>query len=77
MALEEGLKVFNDALKTVNQLSMKEVDEVNDQVNQRGCEVEEINNVMKDLIGKFSGMEERMHVLEEEGLVRKEMIAAL
>ena len=56
---------------------MKEVDEVNDQVNQRGCEVEEINNVMKDLIGKFSGMEERMHVLEEEGLVRKEMIAAL
>ena len=69
--------MFNDALKTVNQHSMKEVDNVNERVNQRGEEIKEIDNVMKNLLDRFSGLEEHMHVLEEEGLIREEMITSL
>ena len=32
---------------------------------------------MKNLLDKFSRMEARMHILEEEGLVREEMITSL
>ena len=32
---------------------------------------------MKNLLDKFSRMEARMHILEEEGLVWEEMIASL
>ena len=39
--------------------------------------VKEIDDVMKNLLDWFSGLEERMHVLEEEGLVQEEMIASL
>ena len=65
---EEGLKAFNDALKTVDQHSMKEVDDVNEQVNQRGDEIKEVDGIVKNLLDKFSGLEECMYVLEE-GLV--------
>ena len=77
MLLEEGLKVFNDTLKTVDQRSMKEVDNANEQINRRGEEIKEINNVMKNLLDKFSGLEEQMHMLKEEGLVWEEMISSL
>ena len=77
LLLEKGLKAFNDALKTVDQHSMKEVDNVNEWVNRRGEEIKEIDNVMKNLLDRFSGLEEHVHLLKEEGLVWEEMIASL
>ena len=75
--MEDSRQSFNDALKTVDQRSIKEVDDANAQINRRGQEIKEINDVMKNLLDKFSRMEARMHILEEEGLVREEMIASL
>ena len=66
MLLEEGLKAFNDALKTVNQHSMKEIDNANAQINWRGSEVKEIDEVMKDLVLKTLRLEDRMHMLERD-----------
>ena len=60
LLLEDSCKLFNDALKTVNHRSIKEIDDV-----------------MKNLLDRFSRMEAWMHILEEEGLVREEMIASL
>ena len=77
MLLEEGLKAFNNALKIVNQHSMKEIDDANEWINQRGLEIKEIDVVMKNLLDRFLGLEEHMHLLEEEGLVWEEMIASL
>ena len=77
MLLEEGLKAFNNALKTVDQRSMKEIDDANERINQRGFGIKEIDGVVKNLLDKFSEMEARMHMLEEEGLVREDMIASL
>ena len=68
MLLEEGLRAFNNALKTVNVRSMNEVDNANEQINRRGEEIKEIDNVMKNLIGKILRLEDWMHALEEEGL---------
>ena len=77
MLMEEGLKAFNDALKTVDQYSMKEINDANEWINWRGFEIKEIDGVVKKLLDKFSGLEERMHMLEEEGLVQEEMISSL
>ena len=67
--MEEGLKVFNDALKTVDQRSMIEVNDANERINRRGSEIKEINDIVKNLLDKFSGLEEHMHMLKEEGLI--------
>ena len=69
LLLEDSHKAFNDALKTVDQCSMKEINDANAQIDRRGEEIKEINDVMKNLLDKFSGMEAQMHILEEEGLV--------
>ena len=69
--------MFNDALKMVDVHSMKEVDNANEQINQRGEEIKEINDIMKNLIGKILRLEDRMHVLEREGLEREDMVASL
>ena len=61
--------MFNDALKTVDQSSIKEIDDANARIDRRGEEIKEIDDVMKNLLDKFSGMEAWMHILEEEGLV--------
>ena len=65
--LEESLKAFNDALKTVDQCSMKEVDDANTQIDQRREDIKEIDDVMKNLVRKISKLEDRMLVLEREG----------
>ena len=57
LLLEDGLKAFNDALKIIDQRSMKEVDDANAQIDQRGEEIKEIDDVMKNLIGKISKLE--------------------
>ena len=75
--LEEGLKAFNDALKTVNQCSMKEIDNVNARINWRGEEIKEIDDVMKNLVGKISKLEDWLRVLKVEGLEREDMVASL
>ena len=69
LLLEDSQQSFNDALKTVDQRSLKEIDDTNARIDRRGKEIKEIDNVMKNLLDKFSGMEARMHILEEEGLV--------
>ena len=56
---------------------MKEIDDVNERVNCCGQEVKEIDEVMKNLLDCFSKMEEKVCILEEEGLAREEMIASL
>ena len=48
--MEEGLKVFNNALKVVDQRSMKEVDGINERINWRGSEIKEIDDVLKNLL---------------------------
>ena len=77
LRLEEGLKAFNDALKVVNQRSMKEVDDTNARIDQRGEEIKEINDVMKNLIGKILRLEDCMLVLKREGLEREDKVALL
>ena len=77
LRLEEGLKVFNDALKTIDQCSMKEVDDANACIDRRGEEIKEIDDVMKNLVGKISKLEDRMHLLEREALEREEMVVSL
>ena len=74
--LEDGLKVFNDALKTVD-VPMKEIDDANARINRRGEEIKEINEVMKNLVLKTSRLEDRMQMFEREALEREEMIASL
>ena len=56
--------MFNDALKTVNQRSMKEVDDANAWIDWRGEEIKEIDDVMKNLVGKIAKLEDRMLMLE-------------
>ena len=56
---------------------MKEIDNANARIDRRGEEIKEIDDVMKNLLDRFSGMEAWMHILEQEGLVREEMIASL
>ena len=68
LLLEDGLKVFNNALKTVNQRSMKEVDDANTQIDRRGEEIKGIDEVMKNLVLKTSRLEDWMLVLEREAL---------
>ena len=68
LLLENGLKVFNNALKTVNIRSMKEVDDANARIDRRGEEIKEIDVVMTNLIGKILKLEDRMHSLEREAL---------
>ena len=77
LLLEDSREAFNNALKTIDQRAIKEIDDANAQVDRRGKEIKEIDDVMKNLLDRFSGMEARMHILEEEGLVREEMIASL
>ena len=77
LLLEDSRQSFNDALKTVDQCSIKEIDGVNARIDRRGKEIKEIDDVMKNLLDRFSGMEARMHILKEEGLVREEMITSL
>ena len=77
LLLEDGLKAFNDALKIVDQCSMKEVDDTNARIDRRGEEIKEIDEVMKDLILKISKLEDRMHTLEREFLEREDMVTLL
>ena len=69
LLLEDNREAFNDALKTVGQCSIKEFDDANVRIDRRGKEIKEIDDVLKNLLDKFSRMEARMHILEEEGLV--------
>ena len=77
LLLEDGLKVFNDALKTVDVCSMKEVDDANAQIDQRGEEIKEIDEVMKNLVLKTSKLEDQMLLLEREALEWEDMVASL
>ena len=58
----------NNALKTVDVHSMKEIDDANERINQRGGEIKEIDNIMKNLIRKLSRLEDRVRMLEVKGL---------
>ena len=75
--MEEGLRAFNDALKTVDQCSMKEVDDANTWIDQRGEEIKEIDDVMKNLVGKVVKLEDQMLMLKREGLEQEDMVALL
>ena len=77
MQLEEGLKAFDNALKTVDQCSMKEVNDANARIDWRGLEIKEIDKVMKNLVLKTSMLEDQMHMLEREALERENMVASL
>ena len=77
LLLEDDLKAFNDALKTIDQRSMKEVDDTNARVDWRGEEIKEIDDVMKNLVGKISKLEDRMLILEQDGLEQEDMVALL
>ena len=77
LRLEEGLKAFNNALKIVDQRSMKKVDDANAWIDRRGEEIKEIDDVMKNVVEKISKLEDQMHSLERERLERENMIALL
>ena len=77
MLLEGSLKAFNDALKVVDVRSMKEIDDANAQIDRRGEEIKEIDEVMKNLVLKTSKLEDRMQMFEREALEQEEMITSL
>ena len=56
---------------------MKEIDNVNAQIDWRGEEIKEIDDMMKNLIGKISKLEDQMHSLEVEALEREDLVASL
>ena len=60
--------MFNNALKTVDQHSMKEIDDANARIDRRGEEIKEIDDVMKNLVEKVLRLEDRAQMLEREGL---------
>ena len=60
--------MFNDALKTVNVRSMKEIDDANARINRRGEEIKETDNIMKNLVEKVLKLEDWIHSLEREAV---------
>ena len=68
MLLEDSLKAFNDALKTVDVHSMKEIDDANAWIDRRGEEIKEINEVMMNLVKRVSRLEDQTLSLEREVL---------
>ena len=77
LLLKDSLKAFNDALKTVNVRSMKEIDDANARIDRRGEEIKEIDEVIKNLVLKTSKLEDWMQILKREALEREEMVASL
>ena len=70
-------RVLNEVIKIFDKRSMKEVDAINAQVDQRGEEITKINEVIKNLLGQFEAMEQCIKFLEEEGLEREDMVVSL
>ena len=68
---------LKEAIKVVDERSMKEVDAVNAHIDQRGREIAKLDEVVKNLLGRFKAMEQRIRILGEEGLEREDMVASL
>ena len=61
----------------INHQVAKEVNTLIEHVNCRGEETKELDNVMKNLLVRFSTMEDRVRVLEEENIEKAAMVRSL
>ena len=74
---EGTFNALNKMIKGIDCRVIAEVDTLIEQVNHRGQETKELDKVTKDLLLRFSVMEEHIRVLEEEGTVKTAMIHLL
>lgn len=68
---------LNKTIEGIDRRVIAEVDTLIEQVNGRGQETKELDEVSKDLLSRFSAMEECICILEEESVMKAAMICLL
>ena len=68
---------LNKVVEGINKRVVSEVDTLMDRVNHRGEETKELDNVTKNLLLRFSAMEEHICILEEESVMKSAMVNSL
>ena len=74
---EKAFIELNKTVKGIDHRVVAEVDTLIEWVNHRGQEMKELDNVTKNLLLRFSSMEEHICVLEEESIMKAAMICSL
>ena len=74
---EKAFIELNKTVKGIDCRVVSEVDTLIEQANRWGQETKELDEVTKDLLSRFSSMEECVRILEEESVVKAAMIRSL
>ena len=71
------IRALNQTVKEIDCRAISEVNTLIRQANCRARETKELDNITKDLLARFSVMEECICILEEESIVKAVMIHSL